>query len=87
VQKGKSAPSEEVRCLFKFGEMLCLFLIRFYQVLISPLKKPTCRFYPSCSRYFYGAVKRHGLIKGSIMGSKRILRCHPFHPGGYDPVR
>ncbi|MDF9407751.1 MAG: putative membrane protein insertion efficiency factor [Pelotomaculum sp. PtaB.Bin013] len=65
---------------------LLILLIRFYQVVISPLKMPTCRFYPTCSHYALQAVQKYGIIKGSFMAVKRIMKCHPFHPGGYDPV-
>jgi len=65
---------------------LCLRLIRFYRVCISPYFKPTCRFMPSCSRYAYEAIERFGAAKGSWLALKRVMRCHPFHPGGYDPV-
>ncbi|SHH07316.1 membrane protein insertion efficiency factor YidD [Desulfosporosinus lacus] len=61
-------------------------IIRLYQVLISPLKGQTCRFYPSCSEYSAQALLKYGLIKGSWKSIKRILKCHPFHPGGHDPV-
>lgn len=61
-------------------------LIRFYQVVISPLKPPTCRFYPTCSHYGLEAIQRFGAIKGGYLAIKRILKCHPFHPGGLDPV-
>lgn len=62
-------------------------MIRFYQVALSPLKGgPTCRFYPSCSHYALEAVERHGVVKGGVLATKRVLKCHPFHPGGYDPV-
>ncbi len=61
-------------------------IIRFYQIIISPLKPPTCRFYPTCSHYGLEAVKRFGAIKGGWLATKRILKCHPFHPGGVDPV-
>jgi uncharacterized protein len=61
--------------------------IRFYQKVLSPLKgAPSCRFEPSCSSYMLGAISVHGVFKGSAMGVWRILKCHPFHPGGYDPV-
>ncbi|MFZ5823776.1 MAG: membrane protein insertion efficiency factor YidD [Bacillota bacterium] len=62
-------------------------LIRFYQRFLSPLKGgPTCRFYPTCSQYAYEALGKHGAIKGTYLAVRRVLRCHPFHPGGYDPV-
>ncbi|NOR49780.1 MAG: membrane protein insertion efficiency factor YidD [Desulfuromonadales bacterium] len=60
--------------------------IRFYRAFISPLKPPTCRFYPSCSMYTLDAVNRHGVVGGLWLGLKRLARCHPWHPGGYDPV-
>jgi len=63
-----------------------IMLIRFYQRFLSPLKPPTCRFYPTCSNYGLEAVKRFGAVKGGWLTVKRILRCHPFHPGGFDPV-
>jgi uncharacterized protein len=63
-----------------------LAIIRFYQVIISPLKPPTCRFYPTCSHYGMEAVQRFGALKGGWLTIKRILKCHPFHPGGLDPV-
>ncbi|WP_413020423.1 membrane protein insertion efficiency factor YidD [Peribacillus phoenicis] len=61
-------------------------IIRFYQVSISPLKPPTCRFYPTCSHYGLEAINRFGPIKGSWLALIRILKCHPFHPGGIDLV-
>jgi hypothetical protein len=60
--------------------------IRFYRKFISPLKPPTCRFYPSCSQYALQAIDEYGALQGSWMAVKRVARCHPFHPGGYDPV-
>ncbi|MFO7171747.1 MAG: membrane protein insertion efficiency factor YidD [Bacillota bacterium] len=66
---------------------VAVLAIRFYQVALSPLKGgPTCRFYPSCSQYALEAVERYGVIRGGWLALRRILRCHPFHPGGYDPV-
>ncbi|MCA1628822.1 MAG: membrane protein insertion efficiency factor YidD [Acidobacteria bacterium] len=63
-----------------------LFLLTAYKKLLSPLLPPACRFVPTCSEYAYEAVKRHGAWRGSWMSLRRLLRCHPFHPGGYDPV-
>ncbi|WP_081703015.1 membrane protein insertion efficiency factor YidD [Desulfuromonas sp. TF] len=60
--------------------------IDLYRRFISPLTSPSCRFYPSCSSYTRQAVVKYGALKGVLMGVWRIMRCHPFHPGGYDPV-
>ena len=61
-------------------------IIRIYQLAVSPLFGPRCRFYPSCSCYAHTAIERHGALRGSWLGAKRLLRCHPFSEGGYDPV-
>ncbi|HTT03641.1 MAG TPA: membrane protein insertion efficiency factor YidD [Steroidobacteraceae bacterium] len=61
-------------------------LIRIYQWTVSPLLGPTCRFYPSCSNYALQALRRYGLVRGGWLALRRIARCHPFHPGGVDPV-
>jgi putative membrane protein insertion efficiency factor len=61
-------------------------MIRFYQKAVSPHLPRSCRYYPSCSAYTYEAVEKFGVFRGLYLGAKRILRCHPFHPGGYDPV-
>lgn len=66
---------------------LFIFLIRFYQKFISPVKPGKCRFYPTCSQYMLEAIEKYGLCKGVWLGMKRILRCHPFNPGGYDPLK
>jgi hypothetical protein len=66
---------------------ILLIMIRFYQRFLSPLKGASCRFYPTCSQYALEAVSRYGPWKGSWLALKRILKCHPFHPGGYDPVK
>jgi putative membrane protein insertion efficiency factor len=63
-----------------------LFLIRLYQRTLSQITPPTCRFYPSCSEYGYQAIARYGVFKGGWMTVKRVARCNPFNPGGYDPV-
>jgi len=62
-------------------------LLQFYKVVVSPLLPPACRFTPSCSEYAAEAIERHGVVRGSTLAARRILRCHPFHPGGYDPVK
>jgi len=61
-------------------------LIRGYQVTLSPVLGPGCRFQPSCSEYALEAVERHGVLRGSWLSARRVGRCHPFHPGGLDPV-
>jgi len=68
---------------FKF---MIIAAIRLYQILISPILPPACRYYPTCSQYAIEAVEKKGCIKGSWMALKRICRCHPWHEGGYDPV-
>jgi putative membrane protein insertion efficiency factor len=68
------------------GKIL-VFFIRVYQICISPLFTPCCRFYPSCSEYAIASIRRYGPIRGSYYGLMRLLRCHPFYPGGYDPVK
>jgi uncharacterized protein len=70
-------------CMLK---KIMIGFIRFYQIVISPLKPPTCRFYPTCSHYGLESVKRFGALKGGWLAVKRIIKCHPFHPGGFDPV-
>ncbi|MFD2179074.1 membrane protein insertion efficiency factor YidD [Veronia pacifica] len=68
------------------AKTLIIGLIRFYQLVISPLIGPRCRFTPTCSQYAIEAVSRHGVIKGGWLASKRLLKCHPLNSGGYDPV-
>ena len=63
-----------------------LIMIKFYRRYISPLKRPCCIYYPTCSQYAIDAIQKYGALKGGFMSIKRILRCHPFHEGGYDPV-
>jgi len=65
---------------------LLRLLVRAYQWLVSPLLPPACRFYPTCSTYAASALERHGALKGSWLAARRVLRCHPFHEGGVDPV-
>ena len=63
-----------------------IWLVRGYKRFISPLLPPACRFTPTCSEYALEAIQKYGALRGGWMAIKRILRCHPFHPGGYDPV-
>lgn len=63
-----------------------LFLLRVYRRWVSPLLGPHCRFHPTCSAYAVEALERHGALRGSLLAVRRILRCHPLHPGGFDPV-
>lgn len=67
-------------------KQIAIMMIKGYRLFISPLKPPTCRFVPTCSEYALQAIEKHGIIRGGFMAMRRILRCHPFHPGGYDPV-
>ncbi|MBI1891347.1 MAG: membrane protein insertion efficiency factor YidD [Burkholderiales bacterium] len=65
---------------------LLLLLVRLYQLCLSPFIGQHCRFYPSCSRYAAEAISRHGALKGSVLAARRLGKCHPWHPGGVDPV-
>lgn len=66
--------------------MRMIFLLKIYRRFLSPLKPGTCRFYPTCSSYALGALEKYGTLKGTWLSLKRLSKCHPFHPGGYDPV-
>lgn len=74
------------RTLQKIPRMAAVGLIKAYGLLVSSWTPPRCRFYPSCSQYMIQAIEKHGLLRGTLMGTKRILRCHPWNDGGYDPV-
>jgi len=63
-----------------------IFIVRAYQVGLSPLLPPSCRYYPTCSAYAIEALQKHGAVRGGWLAARRIARCHPFHPGGFDPV-
>ncbi len=71
---------------FAFIAWILILAVKVYKYVISPLLPPACRYYPTCSEYTVTALKRYGLLKGSFLSMKRILRCNPFFPGGYDPV-
>jgi uncharacterized protein len=73
------------RIIWHLPRWTLIGLVRLYQWTLSPLLGPHCRFEPSCSAYFIQAVRKHGALVGSLRGLRRIGRCHPFHPGGYDP--
>lgn len=66
---------------------LLMGAIVFYRKFLSPLKPPTCRFMPTCSEYAYLVIEKYGVARGTWMAVKRLAKCHPFHPGGYDPVQ
>ncbi|MBO4298509.1 MAG: membrane protein insertion efficiency factor YidD [Clostridia bacterium] len=68
------------------GKKVMLGMIRFYRGAISPYTPAACRYTPTCSAYAQEAIEKYGARKGGYLAAKRILRCHPFHPGGYDPV-
>ena len=68
------------------GKSVALRLIQVYRLALSPLLPPSCRYAPTCSEYCYDAIAEYGLLRGGWLGFKRIARCHPFHPGGVDPV-
>ena len=78
--RGRIAPAPH------FSVRVALGAIRGYQILIRPLLNGSCRYLPTCSEYACGAIDRFGIVKGSGLALWRLLRCHPFHPGGYDPL-
>ena len=75
-----------LRHLLRLPAYLVILLIRSYQVMLSPLLPAACRYTPTCSAYAAEAVQRHGALRGGWLAARRIARCHPFRPGGYDPV-
>ncbi|MBW2033338.1 MAG: membrane protein insertion efficiency factor YidD [Deltaproteobacteria bacterium] len=87
---GKSRTSSERSSLIKSSfyrfRYIPVALIDIYQHFISPFWPPSCRFYPTCSTYARHAIKKYGIIKGGFLALVRISKCHPFHPGGYDPL-
>lgn len=75
-----------MRALLLLPRRLLAGAVRGYQLFLSPLLPPSCRFTPSCSQYALEALERHGAVKGTWLAARRLARCHPWHPGGYDPV-
>lgn len=75
-----------MRRLLLLPRALLVALVRGYQLVISPALPPSCRFSPSCSQYALESLRRYGALRGSWMAARRLARCHPWHPGGYDPV-
>ncbi|MBI1313022.1 membrane protein insertion efficiency factor YidD [bacterium] len=71
--------------LVQLPSLILIALVRLYQLTLSPIVGQQCRFQPTCSNYFIGAVRKYGVIRGAWKGTLRICRCHPWHPGGYDP--
>ena len=74
-----------LRMISRWPRQLAIGLIRGYQLIISPMLGPTCRFYPSCSHYACACLRDHGFVRGSWLTLRRLSRCHPWHPGGFDP--
>lgn len=74
-----------LRFIMQIPSAILIGMVRLYQIFLSPFLGGQCRFQPTCSHYFIDAVKKYGAISGSYRGIRRILRCHPYHPGGYDP--
>lgn len=75
-----------LRFIAGLPKLLIVSLLRLYRAVVSPMYGPTCRFYPSCSEYALVAVERHGVLRGGWLATRRLLRCHPWNPGGVDPV-
>ncbi len=80
------SPARVVREVLRLPQYAVMALIRVYQIVVSPLLGPTCKYYPSCSHYGLEAVRRHGAIKGTVMAGWRVLRCNPWSNGGVDEV-
>lgn len=83
--RSAEGPLSVFRFPLSFPAAVLIGCVRIYQKTLSPLVGRSCRFHPTCSNYFIEAVKKYGAVRGGWRGVRRILRCHPFHPGGYDP--
>ena len=86
----KSNSNKKINIIKQSNRLLAklfIYMVRIYQKYISPMRGPTCRFYPTCSQYSIEAYKKYGAMKGTYLTIRRILKCHPFHPGGYDPLK
>lgn len=81
-----SRTAQVLRGISRLPGLVLIGLVRAYQLVISPLTPPTCRFYPSCSQYAVIALTRHGAVRGTWLAVRRLLRCHPWNPGGVDDV-
>jgi putative membrane protein insertion efficiency factor len=68
-------------------QRVLIAVLKLYKLFLSPLLPSACRFHPTCSEYMMEAIARHGIVRGTLMGLRRVGRCHPFHEGGFDPVR
>lgn len=75
-----------MQLISRFFTSLLVRLIKIYQLLLSPMLGQNCRYYPTCSHYAQESLNKHGIIKGSYLATRRLLRCHPWHDGGFDPV-
>jgi uncharacterized protein len=84
--KSRWGAADVVRGLARTPQAAAIVFIRLYQQCVSPYLGPRCRFHPSCSHYACEAVEAHGFLRGCWLSLRRLLRCHPFHPGGFDPV-
>ena len=86
-QKIKQQENQPADSALRRIAMLLTYPIRFYRRFISPLFLPSCRFYPTCSQYAIEALERYGILKGCWLTLKRLAKCHPYHPGGFDPLK
>lgn len=85
-QKKQQRTARQLGWLRRIPRLIFIAPIRFYQRVISPFRGPSCRFYPSCSQYALTALQKHGVFRGLYLGTRRLLRCHPWNPGGVDHV-